>query len=592
MVCLSVPERNNTGLDSNFINGKRSGYVDGIKVIEFNLIYSNHKSLLKRSYVFFIYSLLSILHVIRSDSEVVIATSTPLTISIPGILARLLLGKVFIFEVRDLWPELPKAMGLIKNPILISLLSLLEKFSYHSSDLCIGLAPGICHGIQKKGISTHNIKFIPNVSDLELFNQINPEINKKILLPKYDINLDYENAFISVFAGAHGLANGLDILIDTAIFLKKIKRNDIHIVLIGDGKLKPYLKKRSYLEGLKNCHFIDPIPKIELAKLLSNSVDAGLMILEDVPAFYNGTSPNKFFDYLASGIPIIINYPGWLSKLINEKKVGISVRPKSAKKLAEALINLANDRDKSKSMGERGRILAKEQYSVDELSKKFADNIENVYFSHNRRHKNYVSHLIYSSFKRLMDISFSIFLLLITLPLLMLTYLIIKFKLGSPVFYQQERPGYKCKIFKLIKFRSMSNEKDSKGNLLPDNKRLNNIGKFLRSTSIDELPTLINIIKGDMSFIGPRPLLKRYLELYSKEQIIRQNVKPGLSGLAQINGRNNQSWEERFEFDRFYVLKRNFLMDLKIFIFTILKVIKREGINNCEDLTMPEFKGN
>ena len=176
------------------------------------------------------------------------------------------------------------------------------------------------------------------------------------------------------------------------------------------------------------------------------------------------------------------------------------------------------------------------------------------------------------------------------IPLIIIAILV-RIKLGSPVIFKQERPGKNEKIFTLYKFRTMTNKKDENGNLLPDEKRLTKFGKILRSTSLDELPELFNILKGDMAIVGPRPLLKEYLPLYDEEQKHRHDVRPGLTGLAQISGRNSISWEEKFEEDIKYVKKITFINDVKIVLKTIVKVFKREGISQEGNVTIEKFKG-
>ncbi|MDE6432863.1 MAG: sugar transferase [Lachnospiraceae bacterium] len=180
----------------------------------------------------------------------------------------------------------------------------------------------------------------------------------------------------------------------------------------------------------------------------------------------------------------------------------------------------------------------------------------------------------------------------ILLPVYLILAILVHCKLGSPVLFTQERPGKDEKIFKMYKFRSMTSETDEKGQLLPDEVRLTSFGKKLRSSSLDELPELLNIIKGDMSIVGPRPLLVRYLPLYNEEQKKRHNVRPGLTGLAQINGRNALSWEDKFAYDVKYVQKVTLLGDIKIIFQTIAKVIKRDGISSDTSVTMEEFKGS
>ncbi len=194
--------------------------------------------------------------------------------------------------------------------------------------------------------------------------------------------------------------------------------------------------------------------------------------------------------------------------------------------------------------------------------------------------------------KRILDIVCALLALLIFSPLFLILIILGSIKMKGNPFFTQERPGYKEKIFKLIKFRTMTNEKDEKGNLLPDEVRLNKYGKFLRSTSLDELPEAINILIGNMSVIGPRPLLVRYLPLYNAEQHRRHEVKPGLSGWAQVNGRNTVSWEEKFKMDIWYADHVSFVLDAKIVLMTIGKFIKREGISSETSATMEEFTGN
>lgn len=200
--------------------------------------------------------------------------------------------------------------------------------------------------------------------------------------------------------------------------------------------------------------------------------------------------------------------------------------------------------------------------------------------------------MIYKYIKRILDIISSLLAIIILSPLLAATAVLVKTKLGSPVLFKQERPGKNEKIFTLMKFRTMTDERDENGELLPDEVRLTKFGKFLRSTSIDELPELFNILKGDMSVIGPRPLLVKYLPRYNEHQHRRHEVRPGLSGWAQVNGRNSISWEEKFDLDVEYVDNYSLSKDINILFMTVMSVIKRDGINSDNDVTMEEFMGS
>ena len=195
-------------------------------------------------------------------------------------------------------------------------------------------------------------------------------------------------------------------------------------------------------------------------------------------------------------------------------------------------------------------------------------------------------------FKRLFDVICSFLALIVLSPVLLVTAVLVRVKLGSPVIFKQKRPGLHEKIFTLYKFRTMTDQKDEQGNLLSDEVRLTKFGKMLRSTSLDELPELWNILKGDMSIVGPRPLLERYLPLYTAEQRKRHQVRPGLTGLAQVNGRNELDWEQKFQLDTEYTMRITFISDIKIILQTIGHVFTGKGISSTTSATMEEFTGN
>lgn len=193
--------------------------------------------------------------------------------------------------------------------------------------------------------------------------------------------------------------------------------------------------------------------------------------------------------------------------------------------------------------------------------------------------------------KRAFDFILALFLILLFLPIFIIISFLILITMGRPILFSQSRPGYKEKIFGIYKFRTMTNDIDENGELLPDLQRLHGVGKFIRSTSLDELPQLFNVLKGDMSFVGPRPLLIEYLPLYSDRQKKRHDIPPGITGWAQVNGRNAISWEEKFELDVWYVEHHSFWLDIKILWLTFLKVLKRSDISSSNSVTAEKFKG-
>jgi glycosyltransferase involved in cell wall biosynthesis len=355
-----------TGLDAAFTHGMRRGMVEGIDVIELDCAYANAQGLLQRSMVFFKFALRSIWVALREPYDVVFATTTPLTAGIPGIAARWLRGKRFVFEVRDLWPELPKAMGVVTNPVILAGMSALEWASYRSAHRLIGLSPGIVAGITRHGVDAACVTLISNGCDMELFASDARPWRPEGIAP---------DALMAVYAGTHGMANGLDALLDAAAELKKRGCEDIRILLIGDGKLKPNLAARAADEGLRHVVFHSPVNKERLAGLMK-STDIGLQTLANVPAFYYGTSPNKFFDYIASGVPVLTNYPGWVAELVQQHGCGIAVPPVDASAFADALMQMADDRATLAAMGTRASALARAEFDRTKLADRFVDWLE------------------------------------------------------------------------------------------------------------------------------------------------------------------------------------------------------------------------
>lgn len=342
-----------TGLEGPFRKGRRRGMVDGIEVIEFDLSYSNRDGFLKRAGTFAKFALGSVGLALREPYDLAFATTTPLTAGIPGIAARWLRRKPFVFEVRDLWPELPREMGVITNPLVLGALSGLEWASYRSAHRCVALSPGIKAGIARRGVPEDRIALVPNGCDLDIFEQ-------GTAAPWRPEGVA-EGELMAIFTGTHGIANGLDAVLDAAAVLRARGRKDIKLVLVGDGKLKPGLEARARDEGLDNVIFHPPVPKARLAGLMA-AADLGMQCLANVPAFYYGTSPNKFFDYVAAGLPVLNNYPGWLAGMIAEHDCGLVVPPEDAGAFADALERAADNRAALARMGGNARALARSRF--------------------------------------------------------------------------------------------------------------------------------------------------------------------------------------------------------------------------------------
>ena len=358
-----------TGLKGTFIKGRRSGFVQGIEVIEFDLAYSNSDGFLLRIWTFLKYVFYSSIIVFTHKYDLVFATSTPLTAGIPGIFAKIFRKKPFVFEVRDLWPELPKAMGVITNPFIIFLMSFLEWISYHSADHLVALSPGIAKGIKKRGIKSENITLIPNGCDIEIF-----EDTSKSWRPAEIDDRD----FLAIYTGTHGVANGLNSVLDAAVELKGRGRKDIKILLIGNGKLKPSLMDQVNKEDIDNIIFHDPVDKKSLSGLIS-SANLGLQTLSNVPAFYYGTSPNKFFDYIAGGLPVLNNYPGWIADIITETNSGYVVPPEDPKAFADILEEAASNHEDLLFKSKNAKKIAIEKFNRKNQSLNWVMVLEKIY---------------------------------------------------------------------------------------------------------------------------------------------------------------------------------------------------------------------
>jgi glycosyltransferase involved in cell wall biosynthesis len=372
MICGSYAHAS-TGLAGPFVKGMREGVVDGINVREYAIETGNKLSFPARVRSFLLFSLRTLSPVLRADYDLIYATSTPLTVALNGIAAKLFRRrKKFIFEVRDLWPELPKAMGVIKNPIVLSAMSALEWAGYRAADACVGLSPGIVDGIRSRAGTAKPILLAPNAADLAFFAEAN---GAQATIP----GIGAED-FVAIFSGTHGLANGLENVLRGAAVLMQSKgpaASRIKLVFVGDGNRKEALMEQADREGLSNCLFLDPVPKTELRSYLRRA-NVGIMALANVPAFYYGTSPNKFFDYLAAGLPVLCNYPGWVTDLIKEYDCGGASEAENPEAFASAMMQLADSPAALSRMKTNARSLAETHFAREKIAASLIEFVETV----------------------------------------------------------------------------------------------------------------------------------------------------------------------------------------------------------------------
>ena len=342
--------------------------IEGFRVVQIGVFYSNHQSFIKRLWSFFLFGFLACWQVMRRDADLIFASSTPLTVSIPALFGRIFKVTPYVFEVRDLWPDLPIEMGIIRNPLVKRVLYLWEWVAYRFAWKLVALAPGIKDVIaQRANIDPAHIAMIPNGSDTENLRPLGRATRTHLPIG--------ENVFALGYTGTHGVANGLDAVLDAAAVLKRRGVKEIAFVLIGDGREKSRLMQRADAEELDQVCFVGLFNKAQYNQVLAE-LDVGMQILSNVPSFYYGTSPNKFFDYLAVGKPVLVNYPGWMSDLVTHHDCGVAVPADDAEAFADAVEKLSTERDRCSRMGWAGRALAESQFSQQKILAELAQFIE------------------------------------------------------------------------------------------------------------------------------------------------------------------------------------------------------------------------
>ncbi len=341
---------------------------EGYLLVRIPVFYSNHQSLPARAWSFLRFGARACREAARRPADLVFASSTPPTVSLPALWVRLRRGTPFVFEVRDLWPEFPAALGALRNPLLLWALRRWERHTYRRALRLVALAPGIRDGILRAGaVPPERVLMVPNGSDTE---GIRPLPGRpRTLLPVSD------DRVVFGFTGTHGPANGLAAVLDAAAELRRRGFRRAAFVLVGDGREKAALRERAAREGLEDVHFLDLVGKDRYAALLSE-IDVGLQVLRNVPAFYWSTSPNKFFDYLAAGRPVLVNYPGWMTDLATEAGCGRGVPPDDPGAFADAVEEFCARGDRA-AMGTAARRLAEARFAqpriLDDLVRALED---------------------------------------------------------------------------------------------------------------------------------------------------------------------------------------------------------------------------
>lgn len=555
--------------------------IDGIDIIVLRVPYGNAMGFARRLWAFLQFALRGVWASLSVNGvDAVFATSTPLTIIIPGYIASRVRAAPLIFEVRDLWPDLPIAIGALKNPLLKWFARRMETFAYRSAARIIALSPGMKAGVVSRGTPEDRVVMIPNASDIDLF-RVSPEDGHQFL----EQHPQLSGSALVTYAGTLGRINAVGYLVDLAEAMLTIDPS-VRFLICGDGAERDDVRARAAHVGVleQNLWMLPPLPKNEMPSLLSASTVA-ISLFQNLPDMQHN-SANKVFDALAAGKPVVVNYGGWQAELLESRSAGLALPPENIETAAQDLSDFLQDTDGLRRAGEQAAALADSRFNRDRLAGQLRDVLEDAVAREPASQKLRRRTL---TLKRAFDVTASVLGLMVLLPVFLIISGVVIIKMGGPVFFTQTRPGHKGKPFKLIKFRTMADTRDSAGALLSDSERLTPVGQFLRRTSLDELPELLNVALGDMSLVGPRPLLMEYLPHYSQEQARRHDVRPGITGYAQVHGRNALTWEEKFKLDTWYVDNLNFWLDLKILWQTVGVVLGGKGVSAANHVTMPRF---
>jgi len=551
--------------------------LDGVRILRTYAHPSLHRSFLWRVVSFLSFMISSIRTALNSGPvDVVMGTSPPIFQAVSAWVVALIRRRPFLLEIRDLWPAFAIDMRILKNPILIWISRWLETFLYARASHLLVNSPAYRDYLMARGVPESKITLVPNGVDVSMFN---PESRGEPIR----CELDLGEQFLVVYTGALGVANDIDTILNASKRL--LGQDQIAFLIVGDGKERARLEKLASHMNLRNVRFAGARPKSKIPEILA-AADACVATLMNIPMF-GTTYPNKVFDYMAAGRPTILAIDGVIRSVLEAAGGGIFVQPGDDAGIAEGVTALSNDRNRAKLMGRRARAHVEQYFNRDHQAADLAKLLVTV--SSMGRSRSRSTYLRFG--KRALDLLVSSSALILLSPLIALLALMVRLKFGTPVLFRQKRPGLNGIPFTLCKFRTMTDARDSKGRLLADAERLTRFGRFLRSTSLDELPELLNVLRGEMSLVGPRPLLMEYLDRYTPEQSRRHDVRPGITGWAQINGRNVLAWEEKFALDVWYVDHQSLLLDMRILALTFWKLLTREGINQPGESTAAEFLG-
>ena len=533
--------------------------VEGVSVLRVPLYPSHDGSSIKRVLNYASFAASASFGVLAGKRpDVAYVYHPPATVGLPAFVAKWLRGVPFVYDVQDLWPDTLGVTGMLNRPKILGAVGRAMAGIYGSATRVAVLSPGFKKLLIERGVPERRIDVIPNWADEK-------QIDVRLPTEARAAELGFGETFTVTFAGNMGTVQALDTVLDAAALLRD--RPEIRIVLVGGGLDVDRLKQRAETMGLENVVFLARRPIAEIGEILTLS-DALLVHLRKDPLF-EITIPSKTQAYLMAGRPILMGVEGDAARMVENAGAGIAFEPENPEALADAIRRLHTlSPEERRGMGESGSRYYREGLALKVGAARFAESLEQASLLKPR----------FLAVKRATDVAASLAgLVALSVPMGVVA-VAVRAKLGGPVIFKQARPGKDGELFSMYKFRTMTDERDAAGDLLPDGIRLTRFGSMLRLSSLDELPGLLNVLRGDMSLIGPRPLLVRYTEHFTEEEMLRLAVKPGITGWAQVNGRNTASWDARLAMDVWYVRNLSLRLDLKILGLTVLRVLKSSGI--------------
>jgi lipopolysaccharide/colanic/teichoic acid biosynthesis glycosyltransferase len=554
-------------LTGNPVHQRRGLYaeqsVDGLRVLRSYAFPALHQSFLWRVFSFFTFTASSFLTALISGPvDLVMGTSPPIFQAFSAWAVAFLRRRPFLLEIRDLWPEFAIDMGVLKNPVLIWISRRLEDFLYARATHILINSPAYRDYLLRKGVAPLKVSLICNGVDPAMFD---PAAGGEHAKEKWGLR----GKFVVSYAGAIGMANDLGTLIRAAE--RSRDREETIFLIAGDGKERANIEADVRTRGLNNVIFTGTLSKNEVAELMAAS-NACVAMLKDIPMFRT-TYPNKVFDYMAAGRPTVLAIDGVIRNVIEDSGAGICVPPGDDKALAEAVSRLVADPQQARILGLRGREYVIKHFNRSEQADEFVTLVEHLVGEWKSERHRWYRHFG----KRAFDLLLAIPLTLVLMPFLGVVAFLVKVTSPGPAFFNQARLGKLGKIFVAYKFRTMLHrERTHHVEIREGNSEVTRIGKLLRRFKIDELPQVFNVLRGEMSLVGPRPPLPEQINDYDTETLQRLMATPGVTGLAQVNGGTQMSWPERWQYDLRYVHELSFGLDLAILLRTIMVVVLGE----------------